>query len=372
MKNSYGLNLLVALVVCSIISWAGTVQLSGSIASDFPAHAEIVKNAAISGNWPVYSFFHLFIGLITLGSEDVDVILTACLVSAVIFSAFRALVVFGYMKRYGVEPMHAMLSVVALAVAMPLLTYWTYPNIYLGQVAINAWHNPTILPAWPLGLIAFLLMMRFLNRPGSLSAALAIGATVLAALAKPNFPLALVPGFLVAATYKFWVERRYIYVIVAGMCCLALAGLAVIQLKSIAAVASESEFILAPFAAWRLYSGNLPVSMAASFAFPIIATLTIWRNARDQGALAMAWLVLVIAVVQAILFAETGDRMYHFNFIWGAMVANFVLFVVCLTELFRQRLTRPVGFTISLFVLGAHVLFGIVYLIRIGLYSTLH
>ena len=86
----------------------------------------------------------------------------------------------------------------ALAIVMPLPNWWNWPNVCRGQVAANAWYNPTGVFAMP-----FALGKLFGARParlggrgiGAVTLASISVAMVLSLLAKPNYVLAFAPCF---------------------------------------------------------------------------------------------------------------------------------------------------------------------------------
>jgi hypothetical protein len=81
----------------------------------------------------------------------------------------------------------------------------------------------------------------------------------------------------------------------------------------------------------------------------------------------LAWLAFLIAAFQNYFLAESGARLYHWNFVWGANITLFILFVVSLMLLLE--LNRPLPESLKarsklyalLGIFALHVMSGIVW-----------
>jgi hypothetical protein len=270
----------------------------------------------------------------------------------------------------------AFLAALALLFAMPLFNWWSFPDIYLGQVSPNVWHNPTAVVVLPLALLLFQSAsgLAIGARPRGLltisapwrAVAGASALSVLTCLTKPNYLLAFLPcwGLLLADEARRALRagrggRRPALVLAGllGPTAIALAW----QARHLAGTGGG--VLLAPLAVWRLYSPNIPASLLLSVAFPLGVLALHFRTARRQASWLLAAAVLSFAVLEMALLAEPGARFTHANFFWGAYAANYLLFLESAALLAAApRSWRSVA---SWSLLGAHALAGIVYLVRL-------
>ncbi|HET9051789.1 MAG TPA: hypothetical protein VFO60_08800, partial [Candidatus Dormibacteraeota bacterium] len=105
----------------------------------------------------------------------------------------------------------AVIAAPALALAAPVFLLTVADrNLYVGYVAADAYHNPTIVVLRPLALLLFLLVVEALDGERAASLPALAGIAVLSGLgafAKPNYALAFVPA-LVAVCALRWRAGR--------------------------------------------------------------------------------------------------------------------------------------------------------------------
>jgi hypothetical protein len=225
----------------------------------------------------------------------------------------------------------AFLAALALLFAMPLFNWWKFPEVYLGQISPNVWHNPTAIAVLPLAMLLFSAASRttITDRPRRLAGVGALA--LLNGLVKPSYLLALLPCWLALLVGRAARSPRPRHIgwrrpaIFAAAVLAPLAALFAWQAWRLAGTGGGVE--IAPLAVWRLYSPNIPASILLSLAFPLGVLVLHWDAARRQAPLLLAWSVLLVAVLQMALLAERGPRWPHANFFWGAYTANYLLFV---------------------------------------------
>jgi hypothetical protein len=112
------------------------------------------------------------------------------------------------------------------------------------------------------------------------------------------------------------------------------------------------------------------LSILRSVAFPLAYIALRPDRLRGSPRLALAWLTLGSALAWALLFAESGPRMRAFNFIWGAHLALYIVFVATIMDWLSgpPRKTEPPAWSgVFLWVLfGLHLLSGTLYFLKIG------
>ncbi len=248
-----------------------------------------------------------------------------------------------------------------LAFAMSLPPHWSYWKlgmIYLGQIHPNVWHNPTAVFVCPLALVVFLAAMHYLDAPGP-GAALGIGVgSALCALAKPNYLLAFLPCFAPALLFvvarEWWVGRRPIWRALVEFVTAFGPPVGVLAWQYWWAFGGDNRVIIRPFAAWRQYSEDIPISILAGVAFPAAVVLCYRREAGADRRVLFAWAILAVAVGHYALLAETELlRFISVNFSWGAMAADYVLFVESCRLVGRQPFGIRAALCYSLLVAHA-------------------
>ena len=260
----------------------------------------------------------------------------------------------------------AFFATLGLLFAMPLFNWWKFPDVYLGQISPNVWHNPTTIVVLPLALLLFRAASRLTVAapPGAVAGAGAL--TLVNCLTKPNYVLALLPCWLTLLAERMrrgltadpagWRRPALVAVLLVG----PTAGVFVWQASRLGAAGSA--IAVEPLAVWRLYSPHIPVSILLSIAFPLGVLAAHFRVAWRQEPLALAWSVLLVAVLQMAWLAEPGPRFTHGNFFWASYTANYLLFMESAAVLAAAPRSGRSWAAWSL--LGAHSLAGLVYVAR--------
>jgi hypothetical protein len=104
-----------------------------------------------------------------------------------------------------------------------------------------------------------------------------------------------------------------------------------------------------------------------SIFFPLVIALVFWQWARKDQALILAWLGFLMGALQYFLLIEKGSRFTHANFLWGAQITLFMLFVVSIRFLLKHEAVLKQSLQWSSWVPYAvylpHILSGIAYYI---------
>jgi hypothetical protein len=357
----WALSLAAAATALAVLSRQVFSPLDPAGKSDFMQHAAFARSLCQGSGMPPHFLFELVVCGIAapLGGghafELAAVAIAALAVVAKVGLTYRRIHEVG-------EVGTASLAALGLLFAMPLFNWWKFPQVYLGQISPNVWHNPTAIAVLPLAMLLFSAASEatITDRPRRLAGAGALA--LLNALTKPNYLLALLPCWLAqlgertarsprAGDTRWRQLAIFVAVVVAPV-----AGLLAWQAWRLAGSGGVE---IAPLAVWHLYSPNVPASILLSLAFPLGVLVLHWQIARRQAPLVLAWAVLLVAVLQMALLAERGPRWPHANFFWGAYAANYLLFVesaVLLAGLPRSRRT-----TVAWGLLAAHAGAGVVY-----------
>lgn len=291
--------------------------------------------------------------------------------------AARFLVSFGFLREAARgRPTPGMATAVALALA--LCVAFSLPTFsalqgrwYLGQTPPNVWHNSTQILLMPLAIGLYWASCRNLGAPSRRQDAWIALLVALNVLAKPSFFLAFAiayPAMLVARHGLRGGGWLRLWPVALGVLLLAVQYALLYQLDQGNPRGLDSAVVLRPLEAWSRYSGNIPLSILVSTAFPV--TYLLWYRGAAWQELPLRYALALYGVAVGImaLFAETGPRWYHGNFFWQAYASNFMLFLAAARGMALRLVAGNVGRRAKGVVLGMlalHVTSGIGYLVKV-------
>lgn len=309
-------------------------QTFGTRISDIPAHFLIDT----SGLYPVYSILYLLVhGLLLIGAnEEVLGWIAIILLSTCV--ALKGVLTFRVLSEESKGLALPACIAAVLAFVMPIINWWNYQSVYLGQIAPTVWHNATTILVMPVVVLLFRASLRCLEEPNRKNAVLTAGLGMLSALIKPSYAIAWLPVFIPWFCLRAYLGNgtslqqlaKQVAILVGPMTILLFVQGLLIKNNM------NTSVIFSPFGVWSLYSPHLAFSSLLSLAFPL-AVLILYRDCfcRDAGLL-FASLVFAVALLQLILLAEGGVRFSHGNFFWGAYMALYTLFLSSAHLLLRQ------------------------------------
>jgi hypothetical protein len=308
-----------------------------------------------------------------------------------------------YREVRGTMPaMKAALVCVLLALVLALPNWWRkpsalpdgvgpsgwwmdLPSVYLGVVNPNVWHNPTTIFAAPFAFLLFHQAVLYLETPG-IQLAFSVGiASVLCALAKPNYLLAFLPVFglvMFAEAYRSirWNRlsrgRAVLYAVTAfSLPVAALVG----QYVYTFATGAKNGVMFKPWAIWSIFVdppedpdilyqirplvllSRIPFAILLGVAFPVVVAICypreLWRDRRTS----LAWMILGMAIAEYALLAETYQPLSG-NFFWALVPACYILFVMSCRLIGGQ--SRGWRSVLCFIVLGLHAVSGVIYVAR--------
>lgn len=79
-------------------------------------------------------------------------------------------------------------------------------------------------------------------------------------------------------------------------------------------------------------------NVALSVLFPL-GVITLYRPAWRDPWIQLTWGTFGIALIQGLLFSESGSRAGHHNFVWGSVITAWLLFVVSARWLWQHHLS---------------------------------
>ncbi len=283
------------------------------------------------------------------------------------------------------------LALMFLALAMMIVapvTIWV-DNVYmLGYLNSTVYHNPTsnILRVFlvPLALSSLMIFERS-NQHGPrwrvMVAIMSSSLVVVATLAKPSYTIALLPGLLLYALWRFWQKHAVDLVLLAlGFClpgALVLGGeyfLTYITREDGSSLGFGFLTVLAFYVPlWRI-----PIQFLLSIAFPVTVYLLYLDKARQHLFLNLTWVIFGVGTMISMLVYEAG-RLKAANLVWTSYSVVFVLMFASLQFLVEQDVFERRGeqqrtglfgsglsvrFCAAMLTFALHVASGIAYYFR--------
>ena len=212
---------------------------------------------------------------------------------------------------------------------------------YLGYIGLATYHNPTIRLLQPVALLSFLLAVRvFTSFSNSWKVVLSSAFLVIfSALIKPNYLLCILPALgLMVVIWLVWkkpVDWRLLIAGFSGARHFDPVGSAIANLYLPGNDASS--IIFDPLGVMSGYSGYLLPKFFLSILFPLVVLIFNFRRVVRDNTLMLAWVGFLASVLQMYLLAELGSRFADGNFLWGAQIMSFILFVASARFLWREK-----------------------------------
>jgi hypothetical protein len=358
-------------------------QLSTPGRSDIDAHAGILLDGLATGTTPWYTIWYSLLYVVSLGQATSyeDLRLPAVVILSIAMGA-KAAVTLWVLGRTRAPLSVTLLAMLFVLVVVPLrLSFAT--GFYLGKITPTIWHNPTTVMLMPVSLVLFVVALDVLRGETTRWFATVglVGILVVNLLMKPNFGLVFLPVFgiyvLTLAVRRrkqagWWRPlARYSFMAVVGI---ALLGAQYYGTYASGAVNYANTFD--PLAVWREFTAHIPLAATESLLLPLLATIFLWRDARDRTSIVLAWSCTALGLTMFALLSEidlsTGATLAHGNWSWAMQVAMFVLTVMLVREWLCQRRTLSVGRRTIIACLAAlQFLTGLVYLVALALSTYL-
>jgi hypothetical protein len=234
---------------------------------------------------------------------------------------------------------------------------------YLGQIPPNVWHNSTTIALIPFAFLLYRQSYKLLEKFDLKNLYWIIGLVVLNNLIKPSFFLCFAAVFPLMALMRYKLKKEFflsLIPVVLGFVLIVLEYIAIYQL-------GKSSIAVEPFAWWRIYAENIPVSILISVAFPLAYLVFYFKRVKNETFLYYAYLLFSVAIIILALFVEKGHRESDGNFFWQTTACNYILFSAVATDFARNLLREGklnVKDMIIAGVFALHVVSGWLYLAK--------
>jgi len=339
--------------------------------NDFLAHIKFAQIALRNQQYQPHFLYHILLNTLTFFSgrtaflKIASIVLTTLAVYLKLLLSLMLIDLLSTKNQSTLAPGIKILLVVVLFFISPIINWWQYPRIYLGQFSPNVWHNPTIIM-----LIPFVLgIMLCVEKEGKYQlenvwkGALLL---VLSVFMKPNFALIFLPTIIILSFLpKAIFRNHFIYGIPAALC----LGWQFFYTYGTQTDPHQSGLIFSPLKVWLYHCPNPLGSLLVSFAFPVTFAVCFGKKIIHHRLFHWAWLLTIIAMVQFLFLAEQGERMYHANFYWGIVPCLYLLFLASLVDfamISPARLSNSgkIKYGLCFLILILHFLSGILFYIH--------
>ena len=287
----------------------------------------------------------------------------------VLSSVAAALIVYVWFGRMRSRPSPWMRAfwAVSLVIVTPVIAPKLLDGAYyFGYIGLANYHNPTVHVLRPFALLMFMFAMQVLgeretgaddasdpveaagtpadrgrlDKPWLRKSMMVLAAAVIFAggtFLKPSYTVTLVPALGLMGLYWLWKSRPLDWT-------LAVVG---IGLPSVLLLAPQfvityiqgeidGGIAVMPFVAANMLSDYVLLKFVMSIFFPLVVLVLFWKRAIRDREIVLAWLAFAVGSLQYFLLVELGSRFTHANFLWGAQITLFMLFVITIRFLIRQ------------------------------------
>ncbi|WP_375560146.1 hypothetical protein ACE193_20880 [Bernardetia sp. OM2101] len=350
------------------------------ITTDIQAHSNILKESVYYYNFPIPPLYYLSIYIISGFNRIFSInnasifVLSLAMVGKYLASLQLANHIYPN-TLHSFKNTYLFLGFIACILFLnPIFYDFQDYKFYLGRIAISAWHNSTIIFLMPFAVLLFCYSLEFIEsntiHRKNICYIIILGTINL--LIKPSFLFIFIPSF--PLMILLW-EKKFNKKVTIGFSISSALFIGIIILyciiylfnNSTSVDSEQSNIGIAPFLLFNSYSTNFFVDFIISTLFPIISLLII-KELKNIFLIRYSILLYIFAFLIAAFIVETGPRLYHGNFGWQLIVANYMLFLVISIFVFKKIQQRKIKIwkTIllsSIFLL--HFISGIGYLFKI-------
>ncbi|MBD1837177.1 hypothetical protein [Coleofasciculus sp. FACHB-501] len=352
--NKFFFNTNTFLSIVIILFFAIPIYFSeavGRITSDYTFHVnlaeKIIETKALLVPHFLYHLLIIFTSLlipqITLKFAGYYIVPLFCYLVLGIVISNNITEVTGKPKLYK-HSIFIVIVTLSLMIVTPI-NFITWPNLYLGYIGINVYHNPTVTLVKPLSLLSFLYITKILSNEykSSLSRTMNLKLfilTTLSLISKPSYYICLLPSLFLYLGYKLLSKNKRISWLGIMVGVLVPAVTILFWQYSITyganqALQEKSSIVFAPFivmnhlsslAKSNFYYLNILQKFILSVTFPAFVYILYFKEARKDLRLNFAWLNFAVSAFYTYFLAEAGSRMFHGNFTWSGQICLFILF----------------------------------------------
>lgn len=336
----------------------------GDAFSDIPVHVSLILKFIHTGAFPNYSIYYIVIYFLSFMSND----FARLLKTAVCFLSFmvlvKALISYNILYKDTNNLKASALVSILLILVSPIINWWNFPYIYIGQLSPTVWHNSTTILNIPFSILLFYYSINTLMSSQYKNIITISVLILLCAITKPNYLLSFLPVYFTCVCYMGLKENIYKLLPKLAIVFIPILSILILQYTGTFNGNSVSSAIAVnPFGVWELYSSNIPMSMLVSIAFPLLFSVLFFEQIKNEPEILLSWAIFIIAVTEFAIFAEVGKHFSAGNIGWACNISLYILFLSCISKLIKQPITKKYYLAASVFLF--HVISGMFYYHRI-------
>ena len=371
----WALCLLALALFAAAMVWLHYQQLCATGRGEDPYTSDLGQHLYFAQHGMVYSATSLLIGpAYALGGK---------LGISLLLGAFHlaAVAVFAWGLKAAVPawclPARLLASLIvnlAQAVYIPRGGYW-----YQGTITGTIYHNTTYIMLAPFALLAVLWFYRAWQgiygkinlRDWLIYTLLLTAATAF----KANLIFAFAPALLVLLIADFIRTRAKNIGNEVLMGCSVFPGVGLCILEATVLFTEEGSGLRLIFTTefdrhamlWGVFNEPALLGLARSLPFVAAVALLLRRQAFGSFRYKFSLFMFAIAMAEALLLVEGGERLYHANLWWGPFICFWVLWLESVGIFFKQLLakSKSAGTLACGAALSWHIISGVCYLVRL-------
>ena len=367
--------LLALAVFGAAMVWLHYQQLCSPGGGDDPYTSDLGQHLYFAQQGMIYSTVSLLIG----PAYDIAGRIGIAVLLAVFHLAAVAVFAWGLRAALpeSTRPVRLLVSLavnLATAVWMPRGGYW-----YQGTVGGTIYHNTTYIMLAPFALLTMLAFYRvWPTVRGRLDLRSYAVYTVLLTVAtsfKANLIFAFAPALLVLLIADFVRSRAKNLKNEILMGCSVFPGVGLCILEANVLFNEEGSGLRLIFTTefdrhallWGVFNEAALLGLLRSLPFVAAVALLLRWPAFGSFRYKFSLFLFVVAMAEALLLVEGGDRLYHANLWWGPFICFWVLWLESVGIFLKQALAKPKSASTVLcgVALGWHIISGVCYLVRL-------
>ena len=367
--------LLALALFAAAMVWLHYQQLCATGRGEDPYTSDLGQHLYFAQHGMVYSATSLLIGpAYALGGK---------LGISLLLGAFHlaAVAVFAWGLKAAVPawclPARLLVSLIvnlAQAVYIPRGGYW-----YQGTITGTIYHNTTYIMLAPFALLAVLWFYRaWQGIDGKINLRDWLIYTLLLTAAtafKANLIFAFAPALLVLLIADFIRTRAKNIGNEVLIGCSVFPGVGLCILEATVLFTEEGSGLRLIFTTefdrhamlWGVFNEPALLGLVRSLPFVAAVALLLRRQAFSSFRYKFSLFMFAIAMAEALLLVEGGERLYHANLWWGPFICFWVLWLESVGIFFKQLLAKPqsTGTLVCGAAFSWHIISGVCYLVRL-------
>ncbi len=307
---------------------------------DFYTHNKQLLQFYESGYWRPNFLYYLIVAMASGFSQNMHLlsIVAAFIMASSVYAKWNITKQISHLffgDQYFRHLPFAMLFVFSLPAA--------YNNWYFGQISPNQWHNSTTILLMPFALLLYFHAYNYIFEQNQKSQCNVLYLSILNVLIKPSFLFCLMPVMVFWVLYKGfsnkWIKKMWVFFPALLILSAQYLILYLPAFKSAAVLSGDEGGVSFSFLhVWQHYSDNILLSFLLSVAFPFTAVLFYGKVLFSSRLFLFTLALFVVGILIFACLTETGSRQFHCNFIWQAIVANYLLYWVSAQLFLRHTL----------------------------------